>query len=197
MSRLRWLPILSVLAALSLALPARADSSALTFADPIGDWQVASQDVVTVTLRSVSDRGTHVLAADITLAAPVGPAYTTYAVSFRIGQTCYALATITVNGKPAQQSTGGVTTIPSSFSAASCTYSGPTTTSAPATSAVQNSTVQIRAPYALGLRRGARVSDINVAVGTQPMEMYVGVGPKNVAPATGDFAATLATLPLR
>lgn len=197
MSRLRWLPILSVLAALSVTLPARADSSALTFTDPSGDWQVASQDVVKVTLRSLSDRGKHVLAADITLAAPAGPAYTSYIVSFRIGQTCYALATTTVNGKPAQQSAGDVTTTPASFSSASCTYSGPTTTNAPATSAVQNSTVQIRAPYALGLRRGARVSAINVAVGTEPTQSYVGVGPKNVAPATGDFASTLATLPLR
>jgi len=197
MSRLRWLPILSVLAALSVTLPARADSSTLTFTDASGDWQVASQDIIKVTLRSLSQHGEHVLAADITLAAPAGPAYTLYIVSFRVGQTCYTLATATINGQPAQQSAGGASATSSNLGATSCAYSGPMGSSAPASSMVQGSTVQIRAPYALGLRRGLRVTDVNVAVGTEPTEMYVGVGPKNIAPATGDFATTKAALPLR
>ena len=198
MSRLRWLPIMSVLAALSITLPARADSSTLSFTDPSGDWQVASQDIVKVTLRSVSDRAAHWLEADVTLAAPVGPAYTTYIVNFQIGQTCYSLATITTNGKPAQQSAGGASVTSSGLSAVPCN-AAPTVqpTNAPATSTAKGTAVQIRAPYALGLRPGARLTAITVAVGTEPIQMKVSVGAKNVVPTNGDFAATKATLPLR
>jgi hypothetical protein len=197
MSRLRWVPILSVLAALSLTLPARASTSTLTITDPSGDWQVGSQDIVKLTLRSLSEHGKHVLVADIDLASPVGPAYTAYIVNFRIGVTCYALATTTVNGQPAQQSAGGASTTPSSLSAAPCAYSSPASTGAAATSLARGSSVEIREPYALGLRPGLRLTAINVAVGTEPTEMYIGVGAKNIAPATGDFATTKATLPLR
>src|SRR3954447_27055216 len=146
MSRLRWIPILAVLAALSVTLPARADSSTLTFSDPSGDWQVSSQDVVHVTLRSVSSQAKHWLEANITLASPVGPAYTTYTVAFQIGRTCYALATTTVNGGPLQQSAGGASIRPASLSEVPCTDAGAQPTGAPATSMARGKTVQIRAP---------------------------------------------------
>ena len=197
MSRLRWLPVLALFAALGTTLPARADSSTLTFRDPSGDWQVPSQDVVTVTLRSVSSQAKHWLEADITLAAPVGPTYTTYTVAFQIGSSCYALATSTVNGGPLQQSAGGASVSPSSFSEVPCTDPGVQPTGAPAASMARGSTVQIRAPYALGLRRGMRVTAVGFAVGTQPIESWVGLGAKSVSPTIGDFGATDKTLTLR
>lgn len=197
MSRLRWLPVLALLAALGTTLPARADSSTLTFRDPTGDWQVSSQDVVTVTLRSVSNHATHWLEADVSLAAPVGPAYTSYVVAFQIGRSCYALATSTANGAPLQQSAGGASVRASSFSVTSCTDPGVRPTGAPATSMTRGSMVQIRTPYALGLRRGMQVSAIGVAVGTEPIESWVGIGSKSASPTVGDFGATDRTLTLR
>lgn len=197
MSRLRWLPILSVAAVLSITLPARADSSSLTFTDPAGDWQVASQDIVKVTLRSVSAASKHWLEADITLAAPVGAAYTSYVVSFRAGNTCYALATSTVNGAPAQHSAGDASMTPSSLSAASCSDTAAQPTGASATAAVHSSTLQIRAPYALGLRRGLRLQDVGAVVGTQYVEAGISVGANQFSPATGDLASTKQRLSLR
>jgi len=196
MGRVRWLPVVALLGALSMALPARADSNTLTFKDPSGDWAVAAQDIVQVTLRSVSDRSGHWLDAHISLAAPVGPAYTTYVVTFQIGPTCYALATSTVNGAPVQQSAGGASISPASLASATCTNAGPMT-GAPATSVAHGSTVEIRAPYALGLRRGLRATGVTVAVGTQPVQVRVGIGSTTPAVSTGDFATTNAVFALR
>jgi hypothetical protein len=83
------------------------------------------------------------------------------------------------------------------LSAVSCAEFAAQPASAPATATVTGAVVRIRAPYALGLRRGARASAINAAVGSEPLQVNAAVGATTVSPAGGDLAATKAGLALR
>lgn len=196
--RLRWMPATALAAITLAALPAHAAPSAVTFTDPAGDWPVASQDVVKVTVQSALRGSIHVVSADITLAAAPGPEFTVYALGFRSGATCYGLQAETANGAPAGYSAGGASSVPADLSAVDC--NGDATqqaTTAPATVTVHGATVHITADYALGLRPGLRVKDIGVAVGTEPTQSSVYIGSHGVTPGTGDFAFTGSLLTLR
>ena len=196
--KLRWLTAAAVTTITLAALPAHAAPSSVTFTDRAGDWSVPSQDVVKVTMQSTLRGTVHVVSVDITLAAPVGPAYTFYVLGFRNGGTCYGLQAETANGGPAGYAAGGASAVAADLNAVDCTGSGvQQATTAPATVAVHGATVHISADYALGLRPGLRVDDIGVAVGTEPIQSGVFVGTKQVSPNTGDFAFTTALLTLR
>ena len=196
--RLRWMPALAAATIMIAALPAHAAPSAVTFTDPAGDWAVASQDVVKVTMQSALRGGERAVSVDITLAAPPGPEYTMYVLGFRAGSTCYGLQAETANGAPAGYSAGGASAVPADLSAVDCYGNGTQqATTAPATVAVHGATVHISAVYALGLRPGLRVKDIGVAVGTLPVQSAVFVGSKSVTPQSADFAFTKGLLTLR
>ena len=196
--RLRWMPAAAVAAITLAGLPAHAAASTVTFTDPAGDWAVAAQDIVKVSLQSASHGAERVVSIDITLAAPVGTAYTIYAVGFRSGSLCYGLTGETASGQAAGYSAGGVSSVPADLSVVRC--AGDATqqaTTAPATMTVHGATVHIGAAYALGLRPGLRLSDIGAAVGTEPTQSAVFVGSKGVTPQSGDFASTRSQLTLR
>ena len=196
--RMRWMPAIALTAIALAAVPAHAAPASVTFTDPAGDWSVPSQDVIKVTVQSALRGAIHVVSVDITLAAPVGPEYTLYALSFRSGATCYGMSAETANGASTGYSAGGASSVPAALSATDCNYDAtkqPTT--APATVTVHGATIHISADYALGLRPGLRVKDIGVAVGTEPTHSSVFIGSKGVTPDTGDFAFTRSLLTLR
>ena len=196
--RLRMLPVAAAAAITLTALPAHAAPSAVTFTDPAGDWAVASQDVVRVAVQTARRGAERVLSVDISLAAPVGAAWTMYMLGFRHAGTCYGLEAETFNGAPAGYSAGGASAVPAVLSAYSCDAYGPQTPpTAPATVTVNGASVRITADYALGLRPGLLVQDIGVAVGTEPTQSSVYVGSKGVTPQSGDFALTPRLLTLR
>ncbi len=165
--------VLAAIAAALLAAPAGAASPA-AITDAKGDWPVASQDVVGVTVSTVPGNA---LRAVLTLAtAP--DATTQYGVGVIAGCDSWTLEARGTEAALKHYVCGsgvGAATAQPDVSAATVTTKG--------------NTVVITAPYANGLRRGLRIDGVNAAASVYFTGVFGGSSlTPSVAVTSGDFA---------
>ena len=178
--------LLAAVAAATLASPALAAPSSVTVSDPAGDWPVTSQDVRRVRLSS---DGKSVTLAFELVAAP--DATTRYQGYFATADYCNQGWIVNAIG-------AGTATAKADLSRTTCDPAGgivATETSA-ATMKVRGTTVEVTAPYALGVKRGLTVRYFNGAAST--VLAAVGAGMDSATFLwTGDIAIGEVTYRLR
>jgi hypothetical protein len=172
----------AVAAALLAAAPATAAvPTQATVTDAKGDWPVASHDITRVHVSTVRVGRTPALRAVLTLSAPPD-ALSQYYVSVSTGCDWWMLTTRNVGGDAED-----VRLISGRCGVAeSTTGQHP---SVPATVTVSGSTLVLTAPYALGLKKGLRMTSVEAAASPFLTGAHVadGVGEQGYV-VTGDLA---------
>jgi hypothetical protein len=185
------LSAVAMLAAASLAAPATAAVPAkAVVTDPSGDWPVASQDITGVQVSTVRVGRTPALRAVLTLSAAPDPV-SQYYVALSTGCDWWMLSTRNVSIEQPQSirlvhGRCGV--------AESATGDHPTSA---ATLSVSGNTLVLTAPYALGLKKGLRITSIEAAASPVLTGAYVadGVGQHGYV-VSGDLALARVTYAL-
>lgn len=166
-------------ACLLLAVPAHAAQRPATVPDATGDWPVASGDLAGMRLYGVTVDGVRALRADVTFAG-VPAAGTTFRAVVETKACGWWSLSVNRYGTPLQNA---------ALERYGCdlTALGGPVESSPATFTVTGKTVRITAPYALGLRRGARLVHGAATASVQYTGVIVYVPPAKSA-ETGDYA---------
>jgi hypothetical protein len=164
---MRLLLIATAAAAAVLAAPAVAAPRAATLADPKGDWPVPSQDVLAARVTSARVAGAPALVATLTLAAaPDAP--TQYSVA--VGSGCDSwLLSVRNLGTDLEDAR-----IEHVVCYALTDYPTKQTEVEHATATVRGTTVEITAPYTLGLKRGTRITSMSAGAAAVFTGVYVG-----------------------
>lgn len=173
----------AVAAALLAAAPATAAvPTRAAVPDAKGDWPVAANDITGVQVSTVRLGRTPALRAVLTLSAPPD-AVSQYYVALSAGCDWWMLSTRNVSAEQPQsvrltQGRCGATE--------SATGDHPTS---PATAVVSGNTLVLTAPYALGLKKGLRISSIEAAASPFVTGAFVadGVGQHGYV-TSGDLA---------
>jgi hypothetical protein len=166
---MRLLVIATAACAALLAAPAVAAPRAATLNDPKGDWPVAGQDVLSARVTSVRVAGRPALVGALSLsAAPDAP--TQYSVAVAAGCDSWLLS---VRGLGTDLQDARIEHLACSGLAEYATRQAEV---ADATAVVRGNTVEITAPYALGLRRGVKVTSMSAGAAAFFTGVYVGHG---------------------
>jgi hypothetical protein len=164
---MRLLVIATAAAAAVLAAPAVAAPRAATLNDPKGDWPVASQDVLSARVTSVRVAGRPALVAALTLAAaPDAP--TQYSVAVTAGCDSWLLSVRNLGTDLEDARIEHVVC----YDLAD--YPTRQTEIEHATATVRGTTVEITAPYTLGLKRGTKVTSLSAGASAFFTGVYVG-----------------------
>lgn len=178
--------LLAAIAALAAFAPSASAAGPAVIADPRGDWPVAASDVLSVRVDGVVKGTAHTLRAQLTLAA-APDAVTEYQVALSNQCDSWTFATRGY-GTAAQTAT---------LTHHACGDS-PTSrgASVPATVTVKGTVVEFTAPYAVGLRRGTKVTYLAAAASVYYVSAGVGTDPSAWA-TDGDLALGNATYSFR